>query len=98
MFGFNKMVLDNDFPQKWINRRGREPARSPDLSPLDYLFWDKSPLYYPKEKVFKTNPQHLEELRVRSVREAGGVPFVDVSKLKANHSSIYYNCVCTVLK
>lgn len=33
--------LSNTFPQQWIGRRGpvRWPARSPDLSCLDFFFW-----------------------------------------------------------
>ncbi len=33
--------LDEVFPHRWIGRRGKIewPARSPDLTPLDYFFW-----------------------------------------------------------
>ncbi|KAJ8923944.1 hypothetical protein NQ315_006720 [Exocentrus adspersus] len=53
-FGFNKMMeplsitygvdvrlfLNDVFPGKWIGKRGpiEWPARSPDLSPLDFYF------------------------------------------------------------
>jgi hypothetical protein len=33
--------LNNWFPRRWIGRRGpiKWPARSPDLTPLDYFLW-----------------------------------------------------------
>lgn len=68
-FGRNvREYLDNQFPAKWIGRRGRIewPARSPDMTPLDYFLWG-----YLKSKVYATQPQTLEELRNRILREAG---------------------------
>lgn len=54
--------LNNVFPQRWIGRGGsiHWPARSPDLTPLDFFLWG-----YLKDHVFKTVPEDLEELRNR---------------------------------
>lgn len=54
--------LDNNFPNKWIGRRGpvEWPARSPDLSPMDYSVWG-----IVKELVFSERPRDLEHLRER---------------------------------
>ncbi|XP_058808948.1 uncharacterized protein LOC131674347 [Phymastichus coffea] len=60
-FGQNvRAYLDAQFPRRWIGRRGEIewPARSPDLTPLDYFLWD-----YLKNKVYATKPNNIEELR-----------------------------------
>ena len=47
---------------RWIGKSGpiEWPARSPDLTPLDFFLSG-----YLKSKVFKTPPQSLEELQER---------------------------------
>lgn len=52
--------LDEHFPQRWIGRRGpiEWPARSPDLSPMDFFVWG-----YVRDKVYACNPRSLDELR-----------------------------------
>lgn len=51
--------LNNEFAQNWIGNRGPVlwPARSPDLSVLDFFVWG-----FLKNKVYDT-PQNLQELR-----------------------------------
>lgn len=66
---YNRSVrryLDQVFRGKWIGRRGsiEWPARSPDLTPLDYFLWG-----YLKSKVYVTKPQNLDELRARIIHE-----------------------------
>jgi transposase len=63
--------LDNVFPNRWIGRRGfiEWPARSPDLSPLDYFMWG-----YVKDRVYKTKPRDIDDLRNRIVQEIHGIP------------------------
>ena len=57
-----KDYLDTTFANRWIGRRGAMewPARSPDLTPLDFFLWR-----YLKSKVYSTKPQNLDELRQR---------------------------------
>lgn len=59
--------LDASFPHRWIGRGGpiRWPARSPDLTPLDYWLWGDL-----KQRVYATKPGTLDELRQRITDEA----------------------------
>lgn len=59
------------FPNRWIGRRGfvEWPARSPDLSPLDYFLWG-----YLKCKVFATKPSDINELKRRIRTECREIP------------------------
>lgn len=54
--------LDRTFPGRWIGRFGPHlwPARSPDLTPLDFFLWG-----FVKERVFSTQCETAEEMRVR---------------------------------
>lgn len=63
-----RFYLDETFPNRWIGRRGRIewPARSPDLTPLDFFFWG-----YVKSVVYKTKPNTLAELEER-IRDVAG--------------------------
>ncbi|MBZ5796973.1 hypothetical protein K8353_43720, partial [Burkholderia contaminans] len=63
--------LDEVFPNRWIGRRGRIewPARSPDLTPLDYFLWG-----YLKSKVYVTRPENLEDLKARIRHEIYRIP------------------------
>ncbi|EFN70920.1 Transposable element Tc3 transposase, partial [Camponotus floridanus] len=54
--------LNNVFRTRWIGRRGsiEWPARSPDLTPLDYFLWE-----YLKNRVYQNKPTSVEELQQR---------------------------------
>lgn len=60
--GIVKEWLNNTFHEKWIGRDGptRWPARSPDLTPLDYFLWG-----YVKEKVYKEETTTVEDMKIR---------------------------------
>jgi len=62
--------LNEIFLNRWIGRRGPIdwPARSPDLTPLDYFLWG-----YLKGKVYGTKPNNLEELMQRIRDESNGL-------------------------
>lgn len=71
-YGLNvRNYLNTVFPNRWIGRRGiiEWPARSPDLTPLDFFLWG-----YLKDRVFKTKPLDLNELRQRIIDECDLVP------------------------
>lgn len=57
-----RQYLDEVFPNRWIGRRGHLewPARSPDLTPLDFFLWG-----YLKSKVYVTKPNDIEDLKQR---------------------------------
>ncbi|XP_066157702.1 uncharacterized protein [Euwallacea fornicatus] len=61
-----RQFLNENFPSHWIGRRDpiEWPARSPDLTPLDFFFWG-----HLKSKVYSTPPGTLEILRERIVNE-----------------------------
>jgi hypothetical protein len=54
-----KQVLDRRYPDSWIGRGGpiNWPARSPDLTPLDYFLWG-----YMKNYVYREPVNSLEQL------------------------------------
>lgn len=55
-----RRYLNEIFPNRWIGRRGAVewPARSPDLTPLDFFLWG-----YLKNKVYVTKPTNIEDLK-----------------------------------
>ena len=59
------------FRNRWIGRRGpmEWPARSPDLSPLDFFLWG-----HVKNNVYKERPRNLEDLKVRITAEIRRIP------------------------
>ena len=52
--------LDEHFPGKWIGRRGPIdwPARSPDLTPLDFYVWG-----HLKQLVYASKPRTINDLK-----------------------------------
>lgn len=58
--------LDEVFPNRWIGRGGTIawPARSPDLTPIDFFLWG-----YVKEKVYKVKPTTVVDMQMR-IRQA----------------------------
>lgn len=59
-------LLNREFPNTWIGRRGSVewPARSPDLTPMDFFFWGVV-----KEKVFSKKPLDVNQM-VEFIRQA----------------------------
>ena len=54
--------LDENFPRKWIGRRGpiEWPARSPDLTPPDFFLWGLM-----KDLVYREKPRTIQELKAQ---------------------------------
>lgn len=65
-----RVFLDNVFPRRWIGRRGHIewPARSPDLTPLDFFFWG-----HLKSVVYRTKPATVQELQERILAVADNI-------------------------
>lgn len=66
--GSVRQVLDSDYNGRWIGRGGPvpQPARSLDLTPLDFFLWG-----YLKEKVYQDIPTTTENMseRIRNACE-----------------------------
>lgn len=62
--------LNERFENQWIGNSGplRWPARSPDLSPLDFFLWG-----YLKTVVFETQPLNLEDLQNKIVQACNNI-------------------------
>jgi hypothetical protein len=58
--------LNQEYPNRWIGRRGARnwPARSPDLTPLDFFLWG-----HVKNLVYRVPVNNLDTLRNR-IRDA----------------------------
>ena len=63
--------LDAAFPNTWIGRRGaiEYPARSPDLTPMDFFLWG-----YLKDKVYRTKPRTIDALKMEIERQCRDFP------------------------
>lgn len=66
-----RQYLSEIFPNRWIGRRGpyEWPARSPDLTPLDYFLWG-----YLKSKVYFNRPPNIDALKNRIRDEIRQIP------------------------
>lgn len=62
--------LNEIFPNHWIGRAGPLPwpARSPDLTPLDYFLWG-----HLKSVVYNNRPRTIEQLQENIMNECGRV-------------------------
>lgn len=61
-----RAYLNQVFPHRWIGRRGEIewPARSPDMTPLDYFLWG-----YLKSKIYSNKPININDLKNRIMHE-----------------------------
>lgn len=82
--------LDRVFPGHWIGRRGalEWPARSPDLSPLDFFLWG-----HLKSKIYATEPGSLEELRRRIVEECRQITPQILQNVRERFEQNLYHCM-----
>lgn len=82
--------LDDEFPNKWIGRRGpmEWPARSPDLTPLDFFLWG-----HLKSIVFTPQPQTLEELRQRIIEKCNDIPQDVFENVRQEFEHRLYYCM-----
>ena len=63
--------LDATHPNKWIGRQGSVefPARSPDLTPMDFFLWG-----YLKDKVYVAKPATIDDLKNKIRRQCLAIP------------------------
>lgn len=84
-YGINvRNYLNEIFADRWIGRRGaiEWPPRSPDLTALDYFLWG-----YLKDRVYRTKPQNLVDLRQRIIDEIALIPI----NVLENVTASFYN-------
>lgn len=69
-YGAVRRYLDEEYRGRWIGRRGPTewPARSPDLTPLDFFLWG-----YLKSKVYATAPDSMDVLKQRITEECRAI-------------------------
>ena len=62
--------LDSEYPNKCIGNQGpvRWPARSPDLTPMDFFVWG-----YLKNKVYATSHETADALRLAVVEAVNSI-------------------------
>ena len=66
-----RAYLDAVFPDTWIGRRGptEYPARSPDLTPMDFFLWG-----YLKDNVYGNKPRTIDALKLEIERQCRDIP------------------------
>ena len=70
-------------PSEW-------PPRSPDLSICDFFLWG-----YLKEKVFRSRPHNLEELKMRIREEIAAIPLEMCRRAAENFRHRLQQCIAT---
>jgi hypothetical protein len=82
--------LDMTFPGHWIGRRGpiEWPARSPDLSPLDFFLWG-----YLKLKIYKSRSQTVDELKEKIINECQNISSEVLEKVMEETYHRFSHCL-----
>lgn len=82
--------LNRTYPDRWIGRRGpiEWPARSPDLTPLDFFLWG-----HLKSKIYKTQPQSLNDLRQRIIDECRAITPEMLHNVRERFEQNLYYCM-----
>ena len=83
-------ILRHMFPGRLVSLRGDLgwPARSPDLSICDFFLWG-----HLKEKVFKSRPNTLPQLRERIIEEVNAIPRDMCERAVRNFKERLQQCV-----
>ena len=86
-----RSFLDRTFPQGWIGRGSNSapwPARSPDLSPCDFFLWGTI-----KNKMYKTKPRSLQELKEKIAHAFAEIDSDMAQKTLQNYAKRLEKCV-----
>ena len=83
-------ILRHMFPGRLVSLRGDLgwPARSPDLSICDFFLWG-----HLKERVFKSRPNTLPQLRERIIEEVNAIPRDMCERAVRNFKERLQQCV-----
>lgn len=83
--------LNTHFENCWIGRNSplvEWPPRSPDLTPLDFFLWGTI-----KNKVYKSRPQTIEDLRVRIRNACAEITQEQLRKVQRHILRRYEKCI-----
>ncbi|CAH0547180.1 unnamed protein product [Brassicogethes aeneus] len=85
-----QQFLNENFRDHWIGRRGpiEWPARSPDLSPLDFFLWG-----HLKSKIYKTQPASLQVLQERITKECQRITTDMLQNVREEVENRFYYCI-----
>ncbi|KAL3265703.1 hypothetical protein HHI36_009906 [Cryptolaemus montrouzieri] len=83
-------ILDENFPQAWIGRRGHIewPPRSPDLAPLDFFLWG-----HLKSEIYATKSESLDDLRIRIINECRQIGPEMLSNVRERFEQNLFYCM-----
>ena len=83
--------LDRMFPQRWIGRGSQLrpwPARSPDLTPLDFYPWGKV-----KDEAYFNRPESREEMKQKIKDICANVPASELNAVDRNFRRRLQKCI-----
>lgn len=83
--------LNQHFPLHWIGRNSPFelwPARSPDITPLDFYFWGTI-----KNKVYKSRPRNREELCERIRQACREITVPELRRVAKNNRKRIEKCI-----
>ena len=82
--------LDEKFHNHWIGRRGpvNWPARSPDLTPLDFFLWG-----YLKSKIFSSKPTTIAILKEMIAAECASITAEILANVISNWKKRCQKCI-----
>jgi hypothetical protein len=83
--------LTATLPGRWMGRGSPNlpwPANSPDLTPCDFFLWG-----YLKSRVYRTQPENLDELRTRIQHEFDVLPMDMVFRAVEQYRHRLQKCI-----
>lgn len=85
-----RAYLNEVFNDKWIGRSGPTawPARSPDLTPLDFYLWGDI-----KERVYKRNPVSIDDLKRYITEEFSNITVPTIDFVFENMVKRFSQCI-----
>ena len=83
-------ILNNRFEDRWIGRSGNTkwPARSPDLTPLDFYLWGTL-----KQQVYYELPTTREDMQVRITRAVSAISSAEIQRAVLSTATRFQACM-----
>jgi hypothetical protein len=85
-----RLVLNTLYPGRWIGRSGPRswPARSPDLTPMDFYLWGRL-----KEIVYFERPTTVEEMQARIVQACAQITPEEIQNAQQGFKRRLTRCI-----